>query len=55
MKISNSEAFNEKLTDYSEKRNNARERYIIQYDSNKDGEVNEDDTPIGTRAKFLSR
>jgi len=55
IKNSNAEAFNEKLVDYSEKRADARKRYIIQYDSNKDGNVDEDDYTRTTRETFFSR
>jgi hypothetical protein len=55
IKTSNSEAFNEKIVDYSQKRADARSRYIIEYDSNKDGNVDEDDSKIATTATFFSR
>ena len=55
LKTSNSEAFNEKLTDYYEKRASARKRYLISYDSDKDGDVDEDDQPTGTTPTFFSR
>lgn len=55
LKTSNSEAFNEKLVDYYGKRSAARKRYLIEYDSNKDGNVDEDDVPTATTTKWFSR
>jgi len=55
IKTSNSEAFNEKLVDYAEKRANARKRYKIEYDTNKDGNVDEEDGAIATTPTFFSR
>lgn len=55
IKTSNSEAFNEKLTDYYEKRASARKRYLIAYDSNKDGNVDELDSKVATTVTFFSR
>jgi len=55
IKSSNSEAFNEKLVDYSEKRANARKRYVIEYDSNKDGNVDEEDGAVATTPTFFHR
>jgi hypothetical protein len=55
LKVSNAEVFNEKLVDYSEKRADARKRYIISYDSDKDGDVDSDDVPSKTRVTFFSR
>jgi hypothetical protein len=55
LKTSNSEAFNDKLSDYYEKRAEARRRYLISYDSNKDGNVDEKDVPRATTPTFFSR
>lgn len=55
LKVSNAELFNEKLADYSEKRTDARQRYIIAYDSDKDGDVDGDDSPSTTRITYFSR
>ena len=55
LKVSNAELFNEKLADYSEKRAEARKRYILSYDSNKDGNITEADVPRSTRVTFFSR
>lgn len=55
LKTSNAEAFNEKLVDYSAKRNEARKRYLIDYDSNRDGVINDEDQTTYSRATFFSR
>lgn len=55
LKTSNSEAFNEKIADYSQKRAAARKRYLIEYDSNKDGNVDEKDSPMAIRETFFRR
>lgn len=58
LKTSNSAAFNEKLIDYSEKRGEAREIYIIKIDSDKDGDIDSTDTDqivITLKPKFYSR
>lgn len=55
LKTSNAEAFNEKLVDYSAKRNEARKRYIIEFDSNRDGQIDEEDYTTTTRATYFSR
>tara|TARA_R110000868_G_C10972634_1_gene770635 strand:+ start:17968 stop:18672 length:705 start_codon:yes stop_codon:yes gene_type:complete len=55
IKTSNAEAFNEKIVDYSEKRADARKRYLIEYDSNKDGNVDEEDSKVATQPTFFHR
>lgn len=55
IKTSNAEAFNEKIVDYSMKRNEARKRYLISYDSNKDGIITDEDVPRTTRVTYFSR
>lgn len=55
LKTSNAAAFNEKLVDYSAKRNEARKRYLIDYDSNRDGIIDEDDQTTSSRATFFTR
>jgi len=58
LKTSNSAAFNEKLADYSEKRGESREIYIIKIDADKDGDIDGDDTSeqvIIGRPKFFNR
>lgn len=57
LKTSNSAAFNEKLVDYSEKRGDAREIYMIKIDSDKDGVIDEKDKglEITTKPKFFTR
>lgn len=58
IKTSTSGAFNEKLEDYSEKRGEAREIYIIKIDADKDGDIDEDDTNeqvLSNRPKFFNR
>ena len=57
LKTSNSAAFNEKLVDYSEKRGEAREIYLIKIDADKNGTIDEDDEglEITTRPKFFTR
>ena len=57
LKTSNSAAFNEKLVDYSEKRGDAREIYMIKIDSDKDGVIDEEDEglEITTKPKFFTR
>lgn len=55
IKSSNSELFNTKITDYTQKRNEARKRYLIEYDSNKDGIITDEDRPIATTTRFFTR
>lgn len=55
IKTSNSEAFNEKIDHYLQKRGDARNRYIIEIDSNKDGIIDEKDTPTRTRVSYFTR
>ncbi len=58
LKTSNSAAYNEKLADYSEKRGEAREIYIIKFDADKDGDIDQDDEDekvITNRPKFFTR
>lgn len=55
IKTSNSIAFNEKIVDYSEARAEARQRYLIEYDSNKDGIIDEEDSAIATKMTFFTR
>jgi len=55
IKTSNAEAFNEKISDYSLKRADARKRYLIEYDSNKDGNVDDEDSKIATTPTFFTR
>lgn len=58
LKTSNSAAFNEKLVDYSEKRGEAREIYIIKIDTDNDGDIDEDDIEeqvLTNRPKFFRR
>jgi hypothetical protein len=56
LKTSNSAAFTEKLEDYSAKKFDARKRYVIRFDSDQDGDIDEeDDKIITTRTAFLSR
>lgn len=55
IKSSNIAFFNEKIDDYTALRNDARKIYMIKIDSNRDGQVDEKDTPTSTRQHFLSR
>lgn len=55
IKTSNAEAFNEKIVDYSLKRAEARKRYVLEYDSNKDGIVDEEDTKKYTTTTYFKR
>ena len=55
IKSSNAASFNEKLKDYSAARAESRERYLIEYDSNKDSVVDELDIPRATQPTFFSR
>lgn len=55
IKTSNSEAFNEKLDHYMQKRGDARNRYIIELDSNRDGIIDDKDTPTNTRVSYFTR
>lgn len=55
IKTSNAEAFNEKLEDYSFKRNEARKIYKMSYDSNKDGVVDDKDVPRAMRVTYFTR
>lgn len=55
LKTSNAEAFNEKLSDYSIKRNEARKRYLIKYDEDRDGQITDEDQPTYSRPTFFRR
>lgn len=54
-KTSDSEAWTQKIQHYKEKREDYRDRYLIIYDSDKDGEITEEDIPKGLAPKFFSR
>lgn len=55
IKSSNIDFFNEKIADYTELRNDARKIAVINYDSNADGVVDEDDIVTSSRQRFFSR
>lgn len=55
IKNTNSEAFADKLVDYGQKRDDARGRYILEYDSDRDGDIDEDDMAQTTKPRFFSR
>jgi len=55
IKSSNAEAFNEKIDYYLVKRGDARNRYIIVIDSDRDGQITKEDTPTHTRVSYFTR
>ena len=55
LKVSDSDLWNEKIEEYTERRNRARELYLFAYDSDGDGDVDDDDSQLVIRPKFFSR
>jgi len=55
IKSSNAEAFNEKIIHYLEKRGEARSRYIIEIDTNRDNVIDEKDTKSYTAVSYFTR